>query len=60
MISEISRRSVLRAGVAIGGGLLLEMRLPEFAYGSERLVDGGEFSPNAFIRIDGRGAISFI
>jgi len=48
--SNISRRALLQAGAAAGGGLMLSLRLP-FANGEGEAADG--FAPNAFIRIQG-------
>ncbi len=48
--SNVSRRALLQAGAAAGGGLMLSLRLP-FANGEGEAADG--FAPNAFIRIQG-------
>jgi len=50
----LSRRSLLQAGVAAGGGLLLSLRLP-FAEGEAAGAEG--FAPDAFIRIDADGQV---
>jgi isoquinoline 1-oxidoreductase beta subunit len=52
--SSLSRRTLLQAGAAAGGGLLLSLRLP-FANGDAEAAAG--FAPNAFVRIDGDGQI---
>jgi isoquinoline 1-oxidoreductase subunit beta len=52
----LSRRRLLQAGVAAGGGLLLSLRLP-YANGDAEASDADGFSPNAFIRIGGDGQI---
>jgi isoquinoline 1-oxidoreductase beta subunit len=49
----LSRRGLLQAGMAAGGGLLLSLGLP-FAGGD---ADAAAFSPNAFIRIGGDGQV---
>jgi isoquinoline 1-oxidoreductase beta subunit len=54
-----SRRMFLRAGVAAGGGLLLSLSLP-FANGDAQVIDGDDFAPNAFIRIERNGRIVLI
>jgi isoquinoline 1-oxidoreductase beta subunit len=54
--NSLSRRRLLQAGVAAGGGLLLSLRLP-FANGNAEAADADGFSPNAFIRIEGDGQI---
>ena len=53
--NSLSRRTLLRAGAAAGGGLLLSLSLP-FA-GGEAEAANSEFVPNAFIRIGGDGQI---
>jgi hypothetical protein len=47
--SAPSRRRLLQASAAVGGGLLLGLRLPFNA----EAADGGQFAPNAFVRIGG-------
>ena len=64
----LSRRTLLRAGLAAGGGLLLAFELPEMAIARPltRATPmpppdfAGDFAPNAFIRIAPDGAITFI
>jgi len=51
-----TRRSLLQAGAAAGGGLMLSLRLP-FAKGDAEAADADGFAPNAFIRIQGDGQI---
>jgi isoquinoline 1-oxidoreductase beta subunit len=51
----LSRRTLLQAGAAAGGGLLLSLSLP-FA-GGEAEAANSEFVPNAFIRIGRDGQI---
>jgi isoquinoline 1-oxidoreductase beta subunit len=53
----LSRRSFLRVGAAVGGGLMLRLNLP-FANGEAEAADTNGFTPNAFIRIDGNGQIA--
>jgi isoquinoline 1-oxidoreductase subunit beta len=52
----LSRRSVLQAGAAAGGGLLLSLALP-FGAREVAAADPDSFAPNAFIRINGNGEI---
>jgi isoquinoline 1-oxidoreductase beta subunit len=51
---SLSRRRLLQVGAAVGGGLMLSLRLP-FANDGAEAADA--FAPNAFIRIDGDGQI---
>jgi isoquinoline 1-oxidoreductase beta subunit len=55
-----SRRFILKAGVAAGGGLLLSLRLPSLARAADTANAANEFEPNAFVRIDLRGKITLI
>ena len=50
----ISRRSLLQAGAAAGGGLLLSLSLVSPKREAEAAAD---FAPNAFIRIERDGQI---
>ena len=68
-IEAPSRRAFLQAGAAIGGGLLLGIRLSTLARAAGPKVEGalasaagtgGTFTPNAFIRIDPAGKIALI
>src|ERR1700733_7169717 len=54
-----SRRSVLRAGVAVGGGLLIGLRLPGARW-AEAAEGGDAFAPNAFVRIAPDDSITLI
>ncbi len=54
-----TRRFVLKAGAVAGGGLMLGLRLSTPAKAAEP-VASGDFLPNAFVRIDARGAITLI
>jgi len=55
----ISRRSLLKAGVAAGGGLMLSVGLPALNGGAEA-ADADSFAPGAFIRIDRGGRVALI
>ena len=56
-----SRRFLLEVGVLAGGGLLLGLRLPSLARAGDTGPDsGGDFAPNAFVRINFHGAITLI
>ncbi len=52
----LSRRRLLRAGAAAGGGLMLSLSLP-FATGEAEAAGADGFAPNAFIQIEGDGQI---
>lgn len=54
-LDGMSRRSFIKAGAAIGGGLLISFSLPISMRGAE--AQEGDFSPNAYIRIDREGRI---
>ena len=54
-----SRRAVLRAGLAAGGGLLIGVHLPRAAFG-DQIPDVAPFAPNAFVRIPPTGPITLI
>lgn len=59
--TTISRRFVLKAGLAVGGGLLLDVYVPPVVRAAT--PDTGAdapFTPNAFIRIDKTGAVTLI
>jgi isoquinoline 1-oxidoreductase subunit beta len=53
-----SRRNVLKGGLA--GGLVLAFHIPLRAVGQPAQPAGGEFAPNAFIRIDGAGNTTLV
>jgi len=54
--SDLSRRTLLKAGLASGGGLLLSLRMPGLA--AHAAAPSGNFVPNAFIRIAPGGQIT--
>ena len=56
ILDHLSRRRLLQAGAAAGGGLVLSLSLP-FANGDAEAANADGFSPNAFIRIDGGGRV---
>lgn len=55
-----SRRALLQAGLAVGGGLLIGLRLPGRAHAHTPEPDDGTFMPNAFIRIAPDESIALI
>ena len=54
--NNLSRRSVLRAGIAVGGGLMLSLSLP-FPVRDAGAAAGDVFAPNAFVHIAPDGQI---
>lgn len=57
-----SRRDflTLSAGAAVGGGFLLGFNLPALAVISDEIGSGAAFAPNAFLRIDRSGQVTFV
>jgi isoquinoline 1-oxidoreductase beta subunit len=53
---HLTRRRLLQAGAAAGGGLMLSLSLP-LTNGGAKAADAAGFAPNAFIRIGGDGQI---
>jgi len=63
MRRELSRRTFLQTGAAVGGGLLLGFTLPPLSPLSPlppRVQNDGPFAPNAFIRIDRDGRVTLM
>jgi isoquinoline 1-oxidoreductase subunit beta len=56
-VSTVSRRAVLKMGVAGGGGLILGFGLPSLV-GGATAAESGSFVPNAFIRIARDGSVT--
>ena len=59
-LASPSRRSFLIATSAIGGGLLLGFGLPVSADVRDTLTTEASFAPNAFLRIDRAGKVTFV
>lgn len=63
---EMKRRAFLKAGAALGGGLLISLYVPEWAvsYGAEAApvspLPPAAFVPNAFIRISSDDSVTII
>jgi isoquinoline 1-oxidoreductase subunit beta len=55
----LSRRTFLQASAAAGGGFILSLHLPHTGRDAEA-AEADRFAPNAFIRIDGSGQITFV
>jgi isoquinoline 1-oxidoreductase beta subunit len=60
MSRRLSRRSLLSAGAAAGGGLLLGFNIPLEPRAGAAGREPGLFTPNAFIRIDRKGLVTLI
>jgi isoquinoline 1-oxidoreductase beta subunit len=52
---NVSRRFFLKAGAAVGGGLMIGWYPQQSAS-----ADAQPFSPNAFLRIDRAGKVTFV
>src|SRR5678815_3235835 len=59
-LDSSSRREFLVASTALGGGLLLGFGLPAHAQVRDTLTSDAPFAPNAFLRIDRTGKVSFV
>jgi isoquinoline 1-oxidoreductase beta subunit len=61
LTSRLDRRGFLKAGAALGGGLVLTVALPPVlrpAWAAAEAAPG--FVPNAFIRVDRQGAVTLV
>jgi CO/xanthine dehydrogenase Mo-binding subunit len=59
-LASPSRRNFLTATSVIGGGLLLGFALPARAAVRDTLTTNAPFAPNAFLRIDRTGKVTFV
>jgi isoquinoline 1-oxidoreductase beta subunit len=59
-MTTLSRRALLKAGLAVGGGLLVEVSLPQAQAAEGEAPAPGVFMPNAFLRITSDDAVTFI
>ncbi len=59
-VINTGRRSFLRAGAAVGGGLLIEMVLPGAGRLAEAAAPAKAFEPNAFVRIGADNTVTVI
>ena len=59
-LASPSRRNFLTATTAIGGGLLLGFGLPTRGEVRDTLTTDAPFTPNAFLRIDRTGKVTFV
>ena len=60
LAKAVSRRAVLKAGLATGGALVLGFYLPERQANAASAPSAAPFAPNAFIRIDPKGGVSLV
>jgi len=61
-VLQLHRRELLKIGVAVGGGLVLDVALPAPLRAAGRVITDAPllFAPNAFIRIDPTGAVTLV
>jgi isoquinoline 1-oxidoreductase beta subunit len=59
-LTSPSRRRFITASAAIGGGLLLGFGLPASGEVRDTLTSNAPFAPNAFLRIDRAGKVTFV
>ncbi len=59
-IIDKDRRDFIKAGLAVGGGLIIGFHLPLGAPGSAAAATTPSFAPNAFIRVNRDGTVTFI
>jgi isoquinoline 1-oxidoreductase subunit beta len=59
-LASPSRRHFLTATAAIGGGLLIGFGLPARGQVRDTLTTDAPFAPNAFLRIDRAGKVTFV
>jgi isoquinoline 1-oxidoreductase beta subunit len=59
-LASPSRRHFLTATAAVGGGLLLGFGLPVRSEVRDTLTTNAPFAPNAFLRIDRAGKVTFV
>ncbi|MFC5069116.1 xanthine dehydrogenase family protein molybdopterin-binding subunit [Flaviflagellibacter deserti] len=60
MDRTVSRRTFLRSSAAVGGGLMIGFTLPSAILPADAATGSEPFAPNAFIRIDQTGKVTFI
>jgi isoquinoline 1-oxidoreductase subunit beta len=59
-VPPVSRRAFLKGAAAIGGGLTLAFALPARGATLGTLTTDKSFAPNAFLRIDRSGKVTFV
>lgn len=57
-MTTLSRRALLKAGLAVGGGLLVEVSLPQAQ--AAAAAAPATFQPNAFLRITSDDVVTFV
>ena len=58
--ARVSRRTLLRGGLAVGSGLVVGFRLPFFGAIPAQSQGPGVFAPNQWLRIDRDGVVTII
>ena len=58
--ASLARRDFLRASAALGGGLLIALRVAPTAGAQAPLADAPDFAPNAFVRIAPSGRVTVV
>ena len=56
-MTTLSRRALLKAGLAVGGGLLVEVSLPQAQAAAAEPVT---FQPNGLLRITSNDVVTFV
>lgn len=59
-VPALSRRGFLKAGAAVGGGLIVSFALPATSGPAHAAEGAAAFAPDAFIRIDRQGAVTLV
>jgi CO/xanthine dehydrogenase Mo-binding subunit len=60
LVPRLDRRGFLKAGAALGGGLVIGLALPLALGPAWAAAASPGFAPNAFIRIDRQGAVTLV
>jgi isoquinoline 1-oxidoreductase beta subunit len=60
LVPRLDRRDFLKAGAALGGGLVIRLALPLALRPAWAAAASPGFAPNAFIRIDRQGVVTLV
>jgi len=60
LVPRLDRRGFLKAGAALGGGLVIRLALPLALRPAWAAAASPGFAPNAFIRIDRQGVVTLV